>query len=94
MKLKKQNKTIEVPHIHSIDLANLLKAGWREENGSALPAIAEEVPIEPQTREQELQSFHWSQIKALADDLGIEKEENEKWGDLIPQILEAEGSRA
>ena len=49
------------------------------------------VPAPNREREGELQSMTWQQVRAIAEDLGIEKPE-EGWMAAIPQILEAEAN--
>lgn len=41
-------------------------------------------------RHAELEAMNWRQLRKIATSLGLEKEEDQAWEDLIPAILEKE----
>lgn len=45
-------------------------------------------------RRSELESFGWTELKAIATNLGLDKTDGQTWADLIPDILQAEGFEA
>jgi len=42
-------------------------------------------------REAELRLLNWKDIRAIAGKLGLAKDDDQSWSDIIPSILQAEG---
>lgn len=80
-----------VSNVYRSELDSWLAQGWTLEPVAvkAEPVPPTETPS-PVSRKEELESLSWQKLKAIATELGIEKEEDQSWDDLIPEIIKAE----
>lgn len=85
-----------VTNVYGSELASWFADGWSLEKVTAKPkAKSEPKPAtkkaEPAPknfdRKAELEAMNWRDLKAIATKLGLEKEDDQNWDDLIPEIL-------
>lgn len=83
-----------VSNVYHSELQAWLDDGWSlEDTGTACTETFCPAPIPKVVtpdRQEELEAMSWQKLKTLATKLGLEKDEDQSWEDLIPQILEAE----
>lgn len=84
-----------VSNVYGSELQTWFDQGWSlEQTEFVAPQPVVEVKAEPVaptlSRQEELEALSWQKLKAIATDLGLEKEEDQSWDDLIPDIIKAE----
>lgn len=79
-----------VPNVYPSEVQAWLDDGWALDPKPEPEQPKQESLVVEHSRQKELESLGWRDLKAIATEMGLNKEDDQQWDDLIPEILKLE----